>query len=46
MEGIVTLLFLKVERQNLVSWGILMGIFQKTIYFQIQAFYDVIIGVF
>ena len=29
MEGLVTLLFFKVERQNFVNWGILMFIFQK-----------------
>ena len=35
MEGLVTLLFSKVERQNLVSLGILMRIFKKeTIYFE------------
>ena len=33
MEGFVTLLFIKVERQNLADCGILMCIFQKTIYF-------------
>ena len=34
MEGFVTLLFVKVEGQNLAEWGILMCIFQKTTYFQ------------
>ena len=33
MEGFVTLLFIKVEGQNLADWGILVCIFQKTIYF-------------
>ena len=41
MEGLVTLVFFKIESKNLVSWGILMQIFQKVIYFQIQSFYDV-----
>ena len=40
MEGLVTLVFFKIESKNLVSWGILMQIFQKVIYFQIQSFYD------
>ena len=34
MGGFVTLLFMKVEEQNLADWGILMCIFQKAIYFQ------------
>ena len=42
MEGLVTLLFIKIESKNLVSWGIFMYIVQKAIYFQIQGFYDVI----
>ena len=46
MEGLVTLLFFKMESKNLVSWGILMQIFKKVICFQIQSFYDVIIGIF
>ena len=46
MEGLVTLVFFKIESTNLASWGILMQIFQKVIYFQIQSFYDVIIGIF
>ena len=33
MECFVTLLFIKVEGQNLADWGILMCTFQKTIYF-------------
>ena len=33
MEGLVTLSFFEVERQNLVSWGILMRIFQKNYLF-------------
>ena len=33
MEGFVTLLFIKVEGQNLADWGILIGTFQKSIYF-------------
>ena len=31
MEDFVTLLFIKVEGQNLADWGILMCAFQKTI---------------
>ena len=46
MEGFVTLLFIKAEGQNLADWGILMCAFQKTIYFKIKGFYDVIIGVY
>ena len=46
MQGLVTLVFFKIEGKNLVSWGILMQYFQKVIYFQIQSFYDVIIGIF
>ena len=42
MEGLVTLLFFKVERQNLVTWGNLMCVFQKLSIFRIQDFYDVI----
>ena len=45
MEGLVTLVFFKIESKNFVSWGILMQIFQKVMYFQIQSFYDVIIGI-
>ena len=41
MEGLVTLLFFKIKSLNLASWGILMQIFQKVIYFQIESFYDV-----
>ena len=33
MEGFVTLLFIKVEGQNLADWDILMCTFQKTTYF-------------
>ena len=33
MEGFVTLLFIKVEGQNLADWGILMCTFQKANYF-------------
>ena len=33
MEGFVTLLFIKVEGQNLADWGILICTFQKVIYF-------------
>ena len=36
MESFVTLLFIKVEGQNLADWGILMCTFQKTIYFFIR----------
>ena len=43
MEGLVTLLFVKVKKQNLADWSILMCIFQKITYFKIQGFYDVII---
>ena len=32
MKGLVTWLFLKINGTNLVSWGILMQIFQKIIY--------------
>ena len=46
MECLVSLLFFKVERQNLVNWSVLMSIFQKLSIFKIQSFYDVIIGVF
>ena len=42
MEGLVTLLFFKIERQNLVNWGISMCIFKKLSIFKIQGFYDVI----
>ena len=41
MEGLVTSVFFKIKSTNLASWGILMQIFQKVIYFQIQSFYDV-----
>ena len=33
MEGFVTLLFIKVEGQNLADWGILMCIFQSILLF-------------
>ena len=33
MEGFVTLLFIKVEGQNLADWGILMGTFKKNYLF-------------
>ena len=46
LEGLVTLVFFKIKSTNLASWGILMQILQKIIYFQIQSFYDVIIGIF
>ena len=46
MEGLVTLLFFKIKSSNLASWGILMQIFQKVIYFQIESFYDVIVCIF
>ena len=42
MEGFVTLLFIKVERQNLADWRILMCTFQKLSIFKIEGFYDVI----
>ena len=41
MEGLVTSVFFTIESKNLVSWGIMMQIFQEVIYFQIQSFYDV-----
>ena len=41
IEVLVTLIFFKMEIKNFVSWCILMQIFQKVIYFQIQSFYDV-----
>ena len=41
MEALVTLVFFKIKSSNLASWGILMQIFQKVIYFQIESFYDV-----
>ena len=41
MKGLVTFLFFKIKGTNLASWGILMQIFQKVLYFQIQSFYDV-----
>ena len=50
MEGFVTLLFIKIEEQNLADWGILMCTFQKTINFYNLRLpwrhYDVIIGVY
>ena len=46
IESLVTLLFFKIKGTNLGSWGILMQIFQTVIYFQIQSFNDVIIGIF
>ena len=46
MEGLVTLVFFKIKSSNLASWGILMQIFHKVIYFQIQSFYNIIIGIF
>ena len=42
MKGSVTLLFIKVEGQNLVDWGILMCTFQKLSIFKIESFYAVI----
>ena len=45
MDGIVTLLFIKVEGQNLADWGILICTFQKTCIFKIEVFYDVIYDV-
>ena len=41
---LVTLVFLKVEEQNLATLGILMCFLQNGTNFQIQGFYDVIIG--
>ena len=46
MEGLVTLLFFKIKNSNLASWGILMQIFQKVIYFQFESFTDVIVCIF
>ena len=42
MEFFATLLFIKVEGQNLADWGILMCTFKKIIHFKIEGFYDVI----
>ena len=42
MECFVTLLFIKVEEQNLPDWCILMLTFQKLSIFKIKGFYDVI----
>ena len=42
MECFVTLLFIKVERQNLAYWGVLMCTFKKLSIFKIEGFYDVI----
>ena len=42
MAPLVTLVFLKVEEQNLVAWGILMCLLKNGINFQIQGFYDII----
>ena len=41
IKGLVTLLFFKIKSKNLATWGILMQIFPKIIWFQIQSFYDV-----
>ena len=41
MEDFVTLLFIKVEGQNLADLGILMCTFQKLSIFKIEGFYDV-----
>ena len=32
MDGFATSLFIKVQRQNVANWGILVCTFQKTIY--------------
>ena len=42
MEGFVTLLFIKVEGQNLADWGILICTLEKLSIFKIEGFYDVI----
>ena len=42
MECFVTLLFIKVEGQNLADWGILMCTFKEKSIFKIEGFYDVI----
>ena len=42
MEGFVTLLFIKVEGQNLADRDILMCTFKKLSIFKIEGFYDVI----
>ena len=39
MEGFVTLLFIKVEGQNLANCGTLMCTFQKLYIFKIEGFY-------
>ena len=45
MEGFVTLLFIRVEGQNLADWGILMCIFPKKLsIFKIQGIYKCIIS--
>ena len=44
MEGFVTLLFIKVEGQNLADWGILMYTFKRLSIFKIEGFYDVIMA--
>ena len=48
IEGLVTLVFVRIKSTNLASWRILMQIFQNVIYFQFKASmtYDVIIGIF
>ena len=44
MERFVTLLFIKVEGQNLADWGILICTFQKLSIFKIEGFYDIIMN--
>ena len=48
MEGFVTLLFIKVDGQNLAKWGTLMCSFKKDyLFLKLKAYnYDVIIGVY
>ena len=42
MAPLVTLVFLKVDEQKLVAWGILICLLKNSINFQIQGSYDVI----
>ena len=37
MEGLVTLLFFKTERQNLVNWGIFICIFKNYLFSKFKA---------
>ena len=50
LEGLVTLVFFKIESKNLVCWGILMQFFSKSCIFPnsklLWGQYDVIISIF